>query len=97
MNKAALKRMTRRTEFYMFLVLIILIAVVAVISKGALFEPTQIVTILRAMVVDGMFALCCLVVTSMSAFKFLYFHNKHCFNCIPEILCFHYHPVQNSF
>ena len=25
MNKAALKRMTRRTEFYMFLVLIILI------------------------------------------------------------------------
>ena len=36
MNKAALKRMTRRTEFYMFLVLIILIAVVAVISKGAL-------------------------------------------------------------
>lgn len=68
MNKAALKRMTRRTEFYMFLVLIILIAVVGIISKGALFEPTQIVTILRAMVVDGMFALCCLVVIISGGF-----------------------------
>ena len=48
MNKAALKRMTRRTEFYMFLVLIILIVAVAIISKGSLFEPTQVVTILRA-------------------------------------------------
>lgn len=68
MNKAALKRMTRRTEFYMFLVLIILIAVVGIVSKGALFEPTQVVTILRAMVVDGMFALCCLVVIISGGF-----------------------------
>ena len=68
MNKAALKRMTRRTEFYMFLVLIVLIAVVAIVSKGALFEPTQIVTILRAMVVDGMFALGCLVVMISGGF-----------------------------
>ena len=68
MNKAALKRMTRRTEFYMFLVLIILIAAVGIISQGSLFEPTQIVTILRAMVVDGMFALCCLVVMVSGGF-----------------------------
>ena len=68
MNKAALKRMTRRTEFYMFLVLIILIAIVGILSEGALFEPTQIVTILRAMVVDGMFALCCLVVMVSGGF-----------------------------
>ena len=68
MNKAALKRMTRRTEFYMFLVLIILIAVVGVVSKGSLFEPTQVVTILRAMVVDGMFALGCLVVMISGGF-----------------------------
>ena len=68
MNKAALKRMTRRTEFYMFLVLIVLIALVGVISKGSLFEPTQIVTILRAMVVDGMFALGCLVVMISGGF-----------------------------
>ena len=68
MNKAALKRMTRRTEFYMFLVLIILIAAVGIISKGSLFEPTQVVTILRAMVVDGMFALCCLVVMVSGGF-----------------------------
>ena len=68
MNKAALKRMTRRTEFYMFLVLIVLIALVGIISKGSLFEPTQIVTILRAMVVDGMFALGCLVVMISGGF-----------------------------
>ena len=68
MNKAALKRMTRRTEFYMFLVLIALIVVVAIVSKGALFEPTQVVTILRAMVVDGMFALGCLVVMISGGF-----------------------------
>ena len=68
MNKAALKRMTRRTEFYMFLVLIILIAAIGVVSNGSLFEPTQVVTILRAMVVDGMFALCCLVVMVSGGF-----------------------------
>ena len=68
MHKAALKRMTRRTEFYMFLVLIVLIAVIAIVSKGALFEPTQVVTILRAMVVDGMFALGCLVVMISGGF-----------------------------
>jgi len=68
MNSAALKRMTRRTEFYIFLVLIILIAAVGIISQGSLFEPTQIVTILRAMVVDGMFAMCCLVVMVSGGF-----------------------------
>ena len=60
--------MTRRTEFYMFLVLLILIAAVGVISNGSLFEPTQVVTILRAMVIDGMFALCCLVVMVSGGF-----------------------------
>ena len=68
MNKAAIKRMTRRTEFYIFLVLILMIAVIGVISQGQLFEPTQIVTILRAMVVDGMFAMCSLVVMISGGF-----------------------------
>ena len=68
MNKAAIKRMTRRTEFYMFLVLIIMLVVIGIISKGGLFEPTQVVTILRAMVVDGMFAMCCLVVMVSGGF-----------------------------
>ena len=68
MNKAAIKRMTRRTEFYMFLVLIVLIAAIGVISSGALFESTMVVTILRALVVDGMFAMCCLVVMVSGGF-----------------------------
>ena len=37
MNKAALKRMTRRTEFYMFLLLLLLCVVVQVKSGGKLF------------------------------------------------------------
>lgn len=68
MNKAAIKRMTRRTEFYIFLVLILMIALIGIISKGQLFEPTQVVTILRAMVVDGMFAMCSLVVMISGGF-----------------------------
>ena len=54
MNKAALKRMTRRTEFYIFLVLIVMCAIIEIVSKGQLFEPNTVVTILRTMVVDGM-------------------------------------------
>lgn len=68
MNKAAIKRLTRRTEFYMFVVLVLMIAVIGIISDGALFEATQIVTILRAMVVDGMFAMCSLVVMISGGF-----------------------------
>ncbi len=68
MNKAAIKRMTRRTEFYIFLVLLLLIAVVGVISDGALIRPNSSFTILRAMVVDGMFALCSLVVMISGGF-----------------------------
>ena len=68
MNKAAIKRMTRRTEFYIFLVLILMIALIGIISKGQLFEPTQVVTILRAIVVDGMFAMCSLVVMISGGF-----------------------------
>ncbi len=68
MNKAAIKRMTRRTEFYMFLVLVVLIIAIGVISQGGLFEPKMIFTILRALVVDGMFAMCCLVVMVSGGF-----------------------------
>ncbi len=68
MNKAALKRMTRRTEFYIFLVLVIMCILIQIISGGQLFEGTKIVDILRAMVVDGMFAMCCLVVMISGGF-----------------------------
>ena len=69
---AKLKRMTRRTEFYMFLVLIVLCVLVQVVSGGQLFGPqifTRLnVTILRTMVVDGMFAMCSLVVMISGGF-----------------------------
>lgn len=68
MNKAVLKRMTRRTEFYIFLVLIIMCIAIQAVSGGQLFTGTQIVTILRAMVINGMFAMCCLLVMVSGGF-----------------------------
>lgn len=68
MNKAALKRMTRRTEFYIFLVLIVLCVVIHLASNGQLLVPDKIFTILRALVVDGIFALCSLVVMISGGF-----------------------------
>ena len=40
MNKAALKRMTRRTEFYMFIVLILLCVLVQIKSGGVTVQST---------------------------------------------------------
>ena len=67
MNKAKLKRMTRRTEFYMLIVLLLLCVVVQIKSGGKLITLPGIftrlnVTVLRTMVVDGMFAMCSPVV-----------------------------------
>ena len=62
MNKAKLKRMTRRTEFYMLIVLLLLCVVVQIKSGGKLITLPGVftrlnVTVLRTMVVDGMFAM----------------------------------------
>lgn len=68
MNSANFKRMTRRTEFWIFLVLIIMCATIQTVSGGQLFESSTVVTILRSMVVDGMFAMICLVVMVSGGF-----------------------------
>lgn len=68
MNKASLKCMAKRTEFYIFLVLIVLSIVIHIVSGGRLLVPDKIFTILRAMVVDGIFALCSLVVMISGGF-----------------------------
>ena len=73
MNKAALKRMTRRTEFYMLIVLLLLCALVQYKSGGKLIAFPGVftrlnVTVLRTMVVDGMFAMCTLVVMISGGF-----------------------------
>lgn len=73
MNKAALKRMTRKTEFYMFIVLILLCGLVQIKSGGRLIMLPSVftrmnVTVLRTMVVDGMFAMCSLVVMISGGF-----------------------------
>ncbi len=68
MNNARVRRMTQRTEFWIFLVLIVMCVVIAILSGGALLEPSTIVTILRSMVVDGMFAMCSLVVMVSGGF-----------------------------
>jgi len=66
MSKA--KRLTRRTEFYIFIVLVALCIVIHIVSGGNLLVPDKIFTILRAMTVDGIFALCSLVVMISGGF-----------------------------
>ncbi len=68
MNSSKLKRMTGRTEFWIFLVLIIMCILIQIRSGGQLFESSTIVTILRSMCVDGMFAMVCLVVMVSGGF-----------------------------
>ena len=68
MNKAALKRMTKKTEFYIFLVLVIMCLLIQILSGGQLFEAGRICDITRALVVDGMFAMCSLVVMISGGF-----------------------------
>ena len=73
MDKAKLKRMTRRTEFYMFLALLVLCILVQIKSGGNLITLPGIFTqlntrVLRTMVVDGMFAMCSLVVMVSGGF-----------------------------
>lgn len=68
MNSAKLKRMTRRIEFWIFLVLVIMCIAIQVASGGKLFEIGTVFTILRSMVVNGMFAMVCLVVMVSGGF-----------------------------
>ncbi len=68
MNKSSFKRLTRRTEFYICIVLIILCIVIHFMSGGQLLVPDKIFTILRALVTDGIFALCSLVVMISGGF-----------------------------
>ena len=68
MNNAMIKRTTKRTEFWIFLVLIIMCVAIQFASGGQLLESSTVVTILRSMVVDGMFAMVCLIVMVSGGF-----------------------------
>lgn len=63
-----LKRMTRKTELYIFFVLIVMCVVIQFISDGQLLEPNTMVTIARSMTIFGMFALINLVVVISGGF-----------------------------
>jgi simple sugar transport system permease protein len=63
-----IKRTTKRTEFWIFLVLIIMCVAIQIASGGQLLESSTVVTILRSMVVDGMFAMVCLIVMVSGGF-----------------------------
>ena len=87
MNKAALKRMTKRTEFYIFIVLVVMCIAIEVISNGQLFEADKIVTVLRSMVVDGMFAMCCLVVMVSGGFDLSFPAIASLASCLSATIC----------
>ncbi|MCF0146391.1 MAG: ABC transporter permease [Eubacterium sp.] len=67
MKNNTLKRLTGRTEFWIFLVLIVLCIIIQCVS-GSLLSPTTIVTILRDLIVDGMFCLVCLLIMVSGGF-----------------------------
>lgn len=66
--KKKLRRMTRKTEFYIFLVLVVMCVAIEIISGGQLFEANSIVDIARSMTIFGMFALCSLMVVISGGF-----------------------------
>jgi simple sugar transport system permease protein len=68
MNIAMIKRTTKRTEFWIFMVLILMCLAIQIASGGQLLESSTVVTILRSMVVDGMFAMVCLIVMVSGGF-----------------------------
>ncbi len=67
-KSTAFQRLLKRTEFYIFLVLIALIVVIQAVSGGQLMEPNIVLTVFRTMVVDGLFALGCLMVMISGGF-----------------------------
>jgi simple sugar transport system permease protein len=66
--KKKLRRMTRKTEFYIFLVLVVMCIGIQIASGGQLFEANTIVDICRSMIITGMFALCSLMVIISGGF-----------------------------
>lgn len=63
-----LHRITRKTEFYIFLVLVFASIAIQVVSGGQLFEINTIVDIARSMTIIGMFGLCSLMVVISGGF-----------------------------
>lgn len=63
-----LHRITRKTEFYIFLVLVLASIAIQIISGGQLFEINTIVDISRSMIIIGMFGLCSLMVVISGGF-----------------------------
>ncbi|MCR5627313.1 MAG: ABC transporter permease [Lachnospiraceae bacterium] len=68
MNTNRVKRIIGRAEFWIFIALVVMCIAIQAISGGQLFEPSTVVTILRSMVVDGMFAMVCLIVMVSGGF-----------------------------
>ena len=66
--KKMLKKLTNGTEFYLLITFIIMCFVIQFASDGRLFVPNTMVTMLRAMVILGMFALVNLMVVISGGF-----------------------------
>lgn len=66
--KKAFQRLTHRSEFYLFIVFVVLAFVINVISGGLLFSPITMITIVRSMIILGMFALLNMMVVVSGGF-----------------------------
>lgn len=86
-KSTAWQRLTRRTEFWIFLVLIVAIVGIYFVSDGQLAEPNHIVTILRAMIVDGLLGMACLIVIVAGGFDLSFPTVAACASCIATSIC----------
>jgi len=64
----SLHRMTRKTEFYIFLVLVFACILIQILSSGQLFAANMVVDISRSITIIGMFALLSLMVVVSGGF-----------------------------
>lgn len=63
-----LRRMTHKTEFYIFLVLVFMSILIEILSGGQLFVANTIVDISRSITIIGMFVVCSLMVVISGGF-----------------------------
>ena len=66
--KKALQRFTQRSEFYLFIVFVVICIAIHFITGGMLFAPIAMITIVRSMIILGMFALINMMVVVSGGF-----------------------------
>jgi len=89
-KSTAWERLTKRTEFWIFIVLLVANVAIYFVSGGQLAEPNQIVSILRAMIVDGLLGMACLIVIVAGGFDLSFPTVAAVSSCLATSICVQY-------